>query len=71
MSNLRSKGYVFRSRNGAVAKDSGVNGIAAASDGGTGTVGVEVPTGMEFSGREWGRCSWTFNLIIHHIEIIS
>lgn len=71
MSNLRSKGCVFRSRNGAIAKDSRVNGIAVSSDGGTGTVVVEVLTGMQFSGREWERCRWTFSFSIQHIEIMS
>lgn len=52
MSNMGT-GYVFRGKGGEAAKESGLNGTAESSEGGT--VGAEVLAGMQFSGREWQR----------------
>ena len=53
MSNLRSKGCVFRGRSGEAAKESRVNAPAESS--GDRTTGAEGLAGREFSGRERGR----------------
>ena len=52
MSNMGT-GYVFRGKSGEAAKESGLNGTAESSEGGT--VGAEGLAGMQFSGREWQR----------------